>query len=108
MVPFWIPIIIPHLMFAVPQKRDHNFDIHPYTFANPQANRSWCLIKSLDASPTVDPGSRVPPNIAHTYMSHRLNSLKGGLYVGLYMGTTLRVIKGHTRSLDYSSLNPKP
>ena len=30
MVPFWIPIIIRHLIFRVPQKRDHNFDNHPY------------------------------------------------------------------------------
>ena len=27
MVPFWIPIIIRHLVFRVP-KRDHNFDNH--------------------------------------------------------------------------------
>ena len=31
MVPFWIPIIIRHLIFRVPNlKRDHNFDNHPY------------------------------------------------------------------------------
>ena len=28
MGPFWIPIIIRHLVFRVP-KRDHNFDNHP-------------------------------------------------------------------------------
>ena len=35
-------------------------------------------------------------------MSHSLNSLNGG-YVGEYIGTTIGVIKGDTRSLDYSS-----
>ena len=30
MIPFWIPIIIRHLIFRVPpQKRYHNFDNHP-------------------------------------------------------------------------------
>ena len=29
-VPFWIPIIIRHLIFRVPT-RNHNFDNHPYT-----------------------------------------------------------------------------
>ena len=29
MVPFWIPIIIRHLIFRVP-KRDHKIDNHPY------------------------------------------------------------------------------
>ena len=29
MVPFWVPIIIRHLLFRVP-KRDHNFDNYPY------------------------------------------------------------------------------
>ena len=36
-------------------------------------------------------------------MSYSLNSLKGGLYKGLYMGTAIVVIKGDTRSLGYSS-----
>ena len=36
------------------------------------------------------------------YMSYSLNSLKGG-YIGDYIGTTMRAIKGNTRSLDYSS-----
>ena len=35
-------------------------------------------------------------------MSHSLNSLKGG-YIGDCIGTTIGVIKGDTRSLDYSS-----
>ena len=37
--------------------------------------------------------------------SHELQSklFKGGLYRGLYMGTTIGDIKGDTRSLDYSS-----
>ena len=31
MVPFWIPIIMRHLIFRVLYpKRDHNFDNHPY------------------------------------------------------------------------------
>ena len=29
MGPFWIPVIIRHLIFRVP-KRDHNLDNHPY------------------------------------------------------------------------------
>ena len=29
MVPFWIPIILRHLVFRYP-KRNHNFDNHPY------------------------------------------------------------------------------
>ena len=35
-------------------------------------------------------------------MNYSLNSLKG-LYRGLYRCTTIMVIKGDTRSLDYSS-----
>ena len=35
-------------------------------------------------------------------MSYSLNSLMGG-YIGDYIGTTIGVIKGDTRSLDYSS-----
>ena len=35
-------------------------------------------------------------------MSYSLNSLKGG-YIGDYVGTTIGVIKGDTRSLGYSS-----
>ena len=34
-------------------------------------------------------------------MSHSLNSLKGG-HIGGYVGDYYRVIKGDTRSLDYS------
>ena len=30
MVPFWISVIIRALIFRVPQKGDHNFDIHSY------------------------------------------------------------------------------
>ena len=29
MVPFWVPIIVRHLIFRVP-KRDHNFDNHTF------------------------------------------------------------------------------
>ena len=36
------------------------------------------------------------------HMSHSLNSLKGD-YMGNYIGNTIGVIKGDTRSLDYSS-----
>ena len=32
MVPLWVPIIIRHLLFRVPQ-RDPNFDNHPYGLA---------------------------------------------------------------------------
>ena len=35
-------------------------------------------------------------------MSHNLNSLKGVIW-GIIYGTTIGVIKGDTRSLDYSS-----
>ena len=35
-------------------------------------------------------------------MSHSLNSLRGG-YTGDYIGDYYRVIKGDTRSLDYST-----
>ena len=35
-------------------------------------------------------------------MSYSLNSLKGAIYGNIY-GTTIGVIKGDTRSLDYSS-----
>ena len=35
-------------------------------------------------------------------MSHSLNSLKGDIW-GIRKGTTIGVIKGDTRSLDYSS-----
>ena len=31
MDPFWIPIIIRHLIFRVP-KKDHNFENHPYNY----------------------------------------------------------------------------
>ena len=34
MVPFWIAVIIRHLIFRVPKKRDHNFDNHPYRVTN--------------------------------------------------------------------------
>ena len=30
MAPFWVPIIIRHLIFRVPQKGDQNFDNYPY------------------------------------------------------------------------------
>ena len=35
-------------------------------------------------------------------MSHNLNSLKG-VYIGNYMGITIGVMKGDTRSLDFRS-----
>ena len=36
------------------------------------------------------------------YMSYNLNSLKGVIW-GIIYGTTIGIIKGDTRSLDYSS-----
>ena len=39
-------------------------------------------------------------------MSYSLNSLKGG-YIGDYIGDYYRVIKGGTRSLEYSSYGTK-
>ena len=42
-------------------------------------------------------------NVGSDYhTSYSLSSLKGG-YIGDYIGTTIRDIKGDTRSLDYSS-----
>ena len=38
MVPFWVPIIVRHLIFRVP-KRDHNFDNHPDPFLRVLASR---------------------------------------------------------------------
>ena len=35
-------------------------------------------------------------------MTYSLNSIKGG-YIGDYIGTTIRLIKGDTRSLDNGS-----
>ena len=47
--------------------------------------------------------SREEGNLLHRgYMSYSLNSLKGG-YKGDYIGGIIGVIKGDTRSLDYSS-----
>ena len=46
---------------------------------------------------------RLPNTGTHKgYLSHSLNSLKGE-YIGDYIGTTIGVIKGDTRSLDYGS-----
>ena len=42
------------------------------------------------------------PEWPYTHVSYSLNSLKG-VYIGDYIGTTIGVIKGDTRSLDYSS-----
>ena len=44
--------------------------------------------------------------ICNPYKPYKLQSklLKGG-YIGSYIGTTIRVIKRDTRSLDYSSYN---
>ena len=35
------------------------------------------------------------------HLSHNLNSLEG--YIGNYIGGTIRVVKGDTRSADYGS-----
>ena len=43
--------------------------------------------------------SPLRPVFCDSQMSHSLNLLKGGLYRGLYRGTTIGVIKGDTRSL---------
>ena len=29
MVPFWVPIVVRHLIFRVPKTLNHNFDNHP-------------------------------------------------------------------------------
>ena len=43
------------------------------------------------------------PEFQCTYMELQSKLLKGGLYRGLYRGTTIGIIKGHTRSLDSGS-----
>ena len=48
------------------------------------------------------PGAPRAPSMRVQYMSYNLNSLKGD-YTGIVQGTTIGVIKGDTRSLDYSS-----
>ena len=41
MVPFWVPIILRHLIFRVP-KKGHNFDNHPYLLLrNLTGHRIW-------------------------------------------------------------------
>ena len=48
MVPSWIPIIIRHLIFRVPPKRDHDFDNHSYGYvikevqSNKQFEKNQC------------------------------------------------------------------
>ena len=42
MVPFWIPIIIRHLIFRDP-KRDHNVDNHPYRVPREEGGKRWKL-----------------------------------------------------------------
>ena len=44
----------------------------------------------------------LPVTVYIVYMSHNLNSLKGVIW-GIIYGTTIGLIKGDTRSLDYSS-----
>ena len=52
------------------------------------------------------PSSRSLLRLYDSYMSYGLNSLKGD-YIGDDIGNYYRgVIKGDTRSLDYSSYNP--
>ena len=47
--------------------------------------------------------SLVATSLQRSHGSCSQNSLKGVIYRGLYMGITIGVIKGDTRSLDYSS-----
>ena len=42
-------------------------------------------------------------HMPYTQLSYSLNSLKGG-YIGSTKGTTIEVIKGDTRSLEYGSV----
>ena len=50
-----------------------------------------------------NPHTTIPHGVPkRPHMSYSRNSLKGG-YTGDYMGTTIGVIEGYTRSLDYSS-----
>ena len=59
----------------------------------------WASSKStasVGAAQVADPGLQC------MHMSYSLNSFKGG-YIGDYIGTTLGVIKGDTKSLDNDS-----
>ena len=47
MVPFWIPIIIRHLIFRVPN-RDHNFDNHPCVEAVQHWSYPQMWLRSFD------------------------------------------------------------
>ena len=53
MVPFWVPIIIRHLLFRVPKQRDHNFDNHPYKTAD---MKSYLVSGEPGEAPTLRPG----------------------------------------------------
>ena len=44
MVPFWVPIIVRHLIFRVP-KKDHNFDNHPYI-----GGYFWIMEKKMETT----------------------------------------------------------
>ena len=41
------------------------------------------------------------------HVSYRLNSPKGGGYIGNYIGDYYRVLRGRTRSADYGSCKPQ-
>ena len=45
LVPFWVPIIVRHLIFRVPNKRDPNFDSHPHANQGPKPH--CLLVRSL-------------------------------------------------------------
>ena len=47
-----------------------------------------------------------PEGRLRQHLSYSLNSLKGGLYGGLYWRVLELLLKGDTRSSDYSSFGP--
>ena len=47
MVPFWVPNIVRHLSFRVPNKRDPNFDNYPCILADMHRIRGTSHIRTL-------------------------------------------------------------
>ena len=99
MVPFWIPIIIRHLIFSVP-KRDHNFDNHPHHFVSLS-----CDIASVhhrwQVSWTVLPGHQVLEHALHI-RSRRDDS--GGKVGAVCVFPFLRMCQVSCRGNFHSSL----
>ena len=75
MVPFWVPLIIWHLIFRIP-KRDNNFDNHPYVTPH------WCSVYigfRVDVLYTVMlTDAAVCPYLAKNYLSSLLRKFNLG------------------------------